>query len=322
MPSYKRLTSEQRYSIEVMIRNHKPQKEIAFALGVSPSTICRELKRNGMSAATYSCRKAQRHAEAMPWHGLRMGRDVLELVEEKLVNEQWSPQQISETFQREGTASISHETIYQHIYRDKRQKGTLHLHLRHKCCSYRKRSSGRERRGRLKDQVSIEERPPEVALRERVGDWELDTVLGKQGGPVLVTMVERKSRYTLIAMSPTKDALQVSAALLKAMLPHRDRVLTQTYDNGKEFAHHALLADLLEAEAYFAHPYHAWERGLNENTNGLIRQYFPKGCDLKKVTQEDVLGVQNKLNSRPRKCLDYRTPHEVYYESIPIALAA
>lgn len=323
MPTYNRLTPEQRYTIEVMIRNKSSQKEIAKVIMVSPSTISRELRRSGMSATSYSNSKAQKHAKVRSHRpGNPISETVIHLVEKKLIEEQWSPQQISETFKHNGIARISHETIYQHIYRDKRRKGTLHIHLRHKCHSYRKRGSQRERRGRLKDQVSIDERPKIVEQRTRIGDWEMDTVIGKPGGPVLVTMVERKSRYALIALSPSKEAVQVGVAILKAMLPHKDKVLTKTYDNGKEFAHHVVLAELLDAKAYFAHPYHSWERGLNENTNGLIRQYFPKKSDFATLTPEEVQAVQDKLNSRPRKCLDYQTPNDIFFAPTPIALAA
>src|SRR5690606_5864225 len=200
--------------------------------------------------------------------------------------------------------------------------GDLHTHLRQPAKSYRRRGSGRERRGRLKDQVMIDERPPVVEERSRIGEWEMDTVSGRPGGPVLVTMVERRSRYTLIGLSASKEALQVGSEILKAMGHHRDKVLTTTYDNGKEFAHHKLIGELLGADAYFAHPYHSWERGLNENTNGLIRQYFPKGMDFTSLTAEVVREVQDKLNSRPRKCIDYLTPNDIFRPPPPIAPAA
>jgi IS30 family transposase len=168
----------------------------------------------------------------------------------------------------------------------------------------------------------IDQRPSVVDERSRLGDWEMDTVIGRPGGSVLVTMVERVSRYTLIALAASKEAIAVGGAILRAMHPHREKVLTMTYDNGKEFAHHVLLADLLDADAYFAHLYHSWERGLNENTNGLIRQYFPKRSCFAELTDEEVALVQNKLNSRPRKCLDYATPNDIFTAPPPIALAA
>lgn len=320
MPRYRRLTREQRYTIESMIRNGRSQKEVAAIIGVSESTVSRELRRDGMDRTCYSCKRAEDHARSLPWHGYRVSIDLLDQVEIRL-REDWSPEQISQTFARSGIGSISHETIYRHIYQDKRRGGRLHQHLRRRYKSYRKRGEGRERRGRLKDQVMIDQRPPVVEERSRIGDWELDTVIGKPGGPVLVTMVERKSRYTLMSLAESKEAVEVGGAILGSMKEFQSKVLTMTYDNGKEFAMHKLLGELLGADAYFAHPYHSWERGLNENTNGLIRQYFPKGSDLGDVTPEHVAAVQEKLNSRPRKCLDYQTPNDIFHALPPIALA-
>jgi len=321
MPTYSRLTREERYTIDAMNRNGSQQKEIAAVIGKHPSTVCRELRRLGMDR-DYCFLDAQRDADRRMNGGKCSDSKLLALAVSKLREEQWSPEQISAWMKREGHGELSHETIYRHVYRDKAAGGDLHLHLRHRCKSYRKRGAERERRGRLKDQVMIDQRPAIVGERSRIGDWEMDTVIGRPGGPVLVTMVERVSRYTLIAISASRDATEVGAAILSAMGEHRGKVLTQTYDNGKEFALHKLLAEILGAEAYFAHPYHSWERGLNENTNGLIRQYFPKGTDFAKVTAGQVKEVEMKLNRRPRKCLDYRTPHDIFNSPPPVALAA
>lgn len=322
MPAYTRLTRQQRYTIEAMNRNRSPQKEIAAAIGVSPSAVSRELRRNGMTRQNYCYVAAQNHAQSHEWKGLRIAPELWKQVEIKLQEEQWSPEQISATFARTSVGQVSHETIYQHIYRDQRTGGTLHQHLRHRCKSYRQRGSGRERRGRIRNQVMIDERPPVVEERSRIGDWEMDTVIGRPGGKVLVTMVERKSRYTLIGLAENKEAQEVTLRLLEALAGHREKVETMTFDNGKEFALHELLADLLDAKAYFAHPYHSWERGLNENTNGLIRQYFPKGSSFDALTIIDVKRVENLLNTRPRKCLAYQTPNDIFNPPPPIALAA
>lgn len=321
MPTYSRLTREQRYTIEAMNRNGSDQKEIAEAIGKHPSTVSRELRRLG-GASSYRFAVADRHAVGLKGGGKRVDAGLLVVAEAKLREEQWSPEQISAWMSKEGYASLSHETIYQHIYRDKALGGDLHTHLRHRCKSYRKRGSERERRGRLKDQVMIDERPDIVEQRTRIGDWEMDTVIGRPGGPVLVTMVERVSRYTLIRLAASKEAVAVGGAILSAMGCVREKVFTKTYDNGKEFALHKLLAGILGADAYFAHPYHSWERGLNENTNGLIRQYFPKGADFSKITAGQVAEVEMKLNRRPRKCLDYHTPNDIFNPPPPIALAA
>ena len=149
----------------------------------------------------------------------------------------------------------------------------------------------------------------------------MDTVIGEVGGDVLVTMVERRSRYTLIQKASAKSASEVGSSILAAMNPIKNQVLTMTFDNGKEFAYHYLLSNILEADSHFAHPYHSWERGLNENTNGLIRQYWPKKQSFKNVTSEQIQAVQDKLNSRLRKCLGFKSPHDIFYESSGVALA-
>ncbi|MDA7652620.1 IS30 family transposase, partial [Akkermansiaceae bacterium] len=179
-----------------------------------------------------------------------------------------------------------------------------------------------ERRARIKNQVMIDQRTLIVEERTRIGNWEMDTVIGRPGGPVLVTMVERRSGFTLIRLVPSKEATVVTATILEATKPYRNKVLSHTYDNGKEFTMHELVTEIMEAQAYFAHPYHSWERGLNENTNGLIRQYFPKKTDFSTITQEHVKEVQDKLNRRPRKCLDFQTPNDIFFPTAPIALAA
>lgn len=321
MPAYNRLTREQRYSIETMNDSGYGPTAIARTIGVHPSTVSRELRRLG-DEVPYCYVAADQQAKDRQGKGPSIDESLLTIVEGKLREEQWSPEQMSGWIRKEGLGSISHETIYQHIYRDQARGGDLHTNLRHRCKSYRKRGTQRERRGHLKDQVMIDQRPAVVDERCRLGDWEMDTVIGRPGGPVLVTMVERVSRYTLIRLAQSKEAIQVSAAICSALCVHRDKVLTQTYDNGKEFALHGLLADVLDSDAYFAHPYHSWERGLNENTNGLIRQYFPKGTNFAEVTPEEVAEVEAKLNCRPRKCLDYQNPNDIFFAPPPVALAA
>ena len=321
MPNYSRLTEAKRYTIEALYRKRTPQIKIAEILNVHPSTISRELRRLGPSRS-YSHRQAHRAHQNLKKRGQISDPQLLSLAAQKLREEQWSPEQISGWLAREGHGTLSHETIYAMVYRDQKSGGDLYQFLRHPVRSYRDRSAGKERRGRLKNQVMIDQRPPVVEKRTRIGDWEMDTVIGRPGGPVFVTMVERRSRFTLIRLAPSKEAAAVTAAILKATKPYRDKVLTHTYDNGKEFAMHELLTEVMEAQAYFAHPYHSWERGLNENTNGLIRQYFPKKTDFSTITQKEVQEVQDKLNRRPRKCLDFQTPNDIFFTTDPIALAA
>jgi IS30 family transposase len=321
MPSYSRLTESQRYTIETLHRKGTLQSKIAEILNVHPSTISRELRRLG-PGRSYSHRQAHRDHQELKKREQTSDPRLLSLAAQKLREEQWSPAQISGWLTREGEGSLSHETIYAMVYRDQKSGGDLHHFLRHPAKSYRKRSAEKERRGRIKNQIMIDQRPPIVEERTRIGDWEMDTVIGRPGGPVLVTMVERRSRFSLIRLVSSKEAVVVTAAILEATKPYRDKVLSHTYDNGKEFAMHELLTEVMEAQAYFAHPYHSWERGLNENTNGLIRQYFPKKSDFSTLTQKDVKEVQDKLNRRPRKCLDFKTPNDIFFASDPIALAA
>ena len=180
--------------------------------------------------------------------------------------------------------------------------------------NHRSRVLVNERRGRIRDLRSIDERPAIVEARTRIGDWEIDTVIGTHCGSasVLVTAVERFSRYTLIAKAANKSAEAVTRALLAALAPHRKKVRTLTYDYGKEFSSHRIIDSILGSRGYFAHPYSSWERGLNENTNGLIRQYFPKKTNFDHVSERRIRTVQDKLNRRPRRCLDRNTPNHIY----------
>jgi IS30 family transposase len=173
------------------------------------------------------------------------------------------------------------------------------------------------RRGQLIGRVSIDDRPSIVDTRSRIGDWEIDTVIGRGHQQALVSLTERKSRYTLLHKVKRKTAQCVSEAIIRLLLPVADQVITLTSDNGKEFADHRNIADTLNAYFYFAHPYASWERGLNENTNGLIRQYFPKSRDFKTITQKEINLVMDKLNHRPRKCLGIKTPSQVFLGILP-----
>jgi IS30 family transposase len=224
-----------------------------------------------------------------------------------------SPQQACGRLAAEGIKAPSVESVYQYVLTDQRNAGNLYTYLRCQKERRKRYASGRERRGRIAGRVCIEQRPAIVDRKTRLGDWEGDTVIGKNHKGVLVTLVERKSRYTLACQADTKEALPVCEAIIEMLRPHKSVCHTITFDNGKEFAQHQRVANCLEAKVYFAHPYCSWERGLNENTNGLLRQYFPKGTDLQQITQSQVQEAVYALNHRPRKCLGYKTPHEVFY---------
>ncbi len=322
MRVYTQLTQEQRYQIHALMKAEHSQAEIAKIVGVDKSTISREVRRNrGLKG--YRPQQAHRLAlyrrqiKAQP----RITPEHWRLIERQL-REDWSPEQISLWLAQERHLSISHEWIYQRILHDKTEGGDLHSHLR--CQKARKKRYGSyDRRGQLRNRVSIEERPAIVERRARLGDWELDTIIGKGHKQAIVSLTERKSRLALIAKVPSKEAEGVKQAVLKLLAPLSNQVHTLTSDNGKEFAQHEAIAEALDADFYFAHPYASWERGLNENTNGLIRQYFPKGCDFATITQKDIRRAMDRLNNRPRKCLGMKTPNQVFFGLNPsVALAS
>jgi IS30 family transposase len=314
MKHYKQLTSEQRYQISGLKKAGLNQSQISDEVGVHKSTISRELRRNKGRRGWHPKQAQELRDERRRKCANAQRLSLPEWTEvERLIRLDMSPEQASCRLALEGEFHISHETIYLHIYEDKRRGGDLWQHLR--CQKPRKKryASGQERRGIIKNRIDIDERPEIVDQKIRIGDWEGDTVIGKNHRGALVTLAERKSRYMLAAQVPGKQASGVTAAVTQLLRPHKDKCHTMTFDNGKEFAEHETIAAELDADVYFAHPYHSWERGLNENSNGLLRQYFPKGMELVKVTQEQVQWAIDRLNHRPRKVLGFRTPFEVFF---------
>jgi IS30 family transposase len=315
MNTHKQLTQEQRYQIAVLKEAGHNNKTIASLIGVSASTISRELKRN---SGKRGYRPKQAHQKALTRRqqatkAIKMTPDVILLINDR-IRFGLSPEQVSGWLKRVHHISISHERIYQHLWQDKRQGGDLYTFLRQANKKRRKKYGSKDRRGQLANRVSIEQRPSIVDEKTRLGDWEIDTVIGKNHQGALVTLVERKSKYTLIKRVDSKHADGVTAATIALLEAHKDHVQTITADNGKEFAGHQTISQALNAQVYFAHPYASWERGLNENTNGLIRQYFPKGSSFETISDQHVEEVMHRLNHRPRKALHYRTPHEVFFE--------
>jgi IS30 family transposase len=320
--NYTQLTQEERYQIYALKKAGHIQAEIARVIGRNPGTISRELRRNrGLRGyrpdQAHNLALMRRQDKIQP----RLSEHIWQQVE-ALIREEWSPQQIVGRVAMEQGVSISHEWIYQYVYADQRSGGDLYRFLR--CQKLRRKRYGSyDRRGCIPNQVSIDDRPAIVDSKRRFGDWEGDTVIGKGHRGALVTLVERKSLYTVIRAVLYKTAEAVRNAVVDGLTPHIDRVHTLTYDNGREFADHEGMASDLEARIYFAHPYASWERGLNENTNGLIRQYFPKDRDLTTVTKCEIENAMDKLNHRPRKSLGYRTPYEVFFNtrtSLTVAL--
>jgi transposase, IS30 family len=313
MRPYHQLTQEQRYQISVLLKMRHSQVEIAGILHVHRSTISREVKRN-RGGRGYRPKQAQRLAQERHSKGrLRISLGTWERVE-RLLKQDWSPEQISARLKKEQKVHLSPEWIYQHVYADHCAGGELYRHLRSQK-KYRKRLGKNDRRGKLPFCTSIEERPKVIEERKRLGDWEIDTVFGTKRAPVLLTLTDRKSRLALLGKLPeyTAQATTEETVRLLAPLPP-EKAHSLTSDHGKEFANHQQIAQALHLKYYFAHPYAAWERGTNENTNGLLRQYFPKKQDFQEVTDEAIQQAMFKLNFRPRKCLAFKTPFEVFFK--------
>ena len=285
--------------------------KISAIVGRHVSTVSREIKRN-TGGRGYRYKQADAKAVERRENASRTPQKLtptLVTIIEKNLLEKWSPDQISGRLKEKNIASISHETIYQHIWRNKRAGGVLYKQLRHNGKKYNKRSSGKAGRGCIPNRVDITERPKIVEQKTRIGDWEGDTVISAVSKAALLTVVDRHSKFTRIKKIGRKTAENVRIAMKEVMnsLP----VYTVTYDNGMEFAAHQGIAADLNAQCYFAAPYHSWERGLNEHTNGLIRQYLPKSMDFKDVTDDEIQVIEDRLNNRPRKILGYKTPMEV-----------
>lgn len=314
--SYTQLTQEQRYQITALLKTEHSQATIATVIGVDKSTISRELRRN-RGKRGYRPKQAHRFAQQRRREAVqkRIPSETWEMIADKICQD-WSPEQISGWLEKNTDISVSHEWIYQYIYMDKRAGGDLHKHLR---CQKkrRKRTGDYDRRGKIPNQVSIEERPEIVENRERIGDWEADTIIGAGKQGAIVTLVERKSRFTLLKQVARRTAAAVEEAILELLRPYQAVTHTITFDNGKEFTNHQTIAHLLQANMFFAHPYSSWERGTNENTNGLIRQYFPKGSDFSSITDDQISFVKERLNDRPRKCLDFQSPVMVFSQTSP-----
>jgi IS30 family transposase len=309
--TYKHLSQAERYQIHALMKAGHDQSQIAKVLDRNKSTISRELSRNTGSrgyrpkqACEISADRAQNSRNAStvaPW------------VKEQanaLLRVQWSPEQIASQL------PISHETVYQHVYADKAQGGMLWKNLR---CQKQKRkryAGGRERRGQIPNRRPLSDRPLHIEARKQVGHWECDTVIGANHKGAVVTMVERKSGYAVIAKVANKTSALVSSAIVDKLKPMAVRVKTLTFDNGKEFAGHAYIDEQLQSTAYFARPFASWERGSNENLNGLLRQYVPKKRAMSTVSDEEIRMIQNRLNNRPRKRLGFKTPAEVFHQSL------
>lgn len=314
---YKHLSYEQRVEIRALQKADLNQGQIAKLIGVDKTTISRELKRN---TGLKGYRPKQAHQRTLTRK--QNARKHIRLTDEIIiyikifVGLDWSPEQISNWLRKNDFPFVSHETIYQFIIDDQKNGGLLYKHLRQGRRKRRKRIRTNDRRGQIPNRVSIDQRPDLINNKERIGDWEIDTIIGNNHKGAIVTAVERKTKFSCMKQVPKKEAALVASALIEMLKPYEPLVLSLTSDNGKEFSFHEKIAKELQLDFYFAHPYSSWERGLNENTNGLIRQYFPKKTSFINLDQDRLMEVQYKLNQRPRKSLDFETPESLFSNSL------
>ena len=307
---YKHLTREQRYTIEALLQTQMSLREI----GVSTGTVSREIRRNCDMRGYHRYRwqlaqkKYERRMKARR-HYLKFTDEMKRTVRRFIIYGQYSPEQVCGRFRLKGEEIVCAETIYRWIWQEKRRgNDEVARSLRHHGRRKRRRDSQYRSRGVTQDRVDISQRPAVVDEKRRFGDFEIDTIIGKNHKGAIMTTNDRCTHLVLIRRLAGKEATQLASTAIEALLPYKDKIYTITADNGKEFARHKEIAKGLDAEFYFARPYHSWERGANENTNRLIRQYIPKGTDFSELTDEMLAEIEWKLNHRPRKSLGYRTP--------------
>ncbi|TAA47261.1 IS30 family transposase [Corallincola spongiicola] len=316
--NYQQLTENERYMLSALRKQGLNNSQIANALGRHRSTISREIARNScwVTDCAYRPSKAQRRTQARRSRSRRNRRltpDDFILVE-MLLGLEWSPEQIVGYLKRHNRPCVSHESICQYIWADKANGGELWKKLRQSTKQRRKRYRSYDSRGRLAAKRNIAERPQDVEDRKTFGHWEIDTVMGKGSKHCIVTLVERKSGYTVIGQLNDRTTYSLNNRAIDIMQRSRREFATITADNGTEFHQYPTIEEATKTTFYFANPHHSWERGTNENTNGLIRQYLPKGTSMASITQADCESIAKRLNNRPRKRLGYKTPEEVFNE--------
>ena len=304
------LTYEQRYTIEVLLKTKKSKSEIAKTLSVDKSIIYRELKRNcDRRSGEYKAVLAQKKYEFRLENKPRKVRATPEIKTRifSLIRDDYSPEQVVGFMKKTNEETVSHETIYQLIWKDKKAKGDLHTHLRRQGRRYRKRGLNKDSRGIIVGRVGIEKRPPEAEERKEFGHLEVDTIIGKDHKGAIITLNDRACGAVWMRKTSSKDAEVVREKLAEMLDEIRPYIKSITGDNGKEFAGHQYITDEY-CNFYFANPYSPWERGSNENLNGLIRQYIPKKSNFDDYSDEDIKAIQDKLNNRPRKRYNYESP--------------
>jgi len=307
------LTIGQRYEIFALLQKKFSQKDIAKSISKDKSVISREIRRNSIEGLYNPLIAQNLYIERLKYkpHKIKFTDDVKQFIDSQIKLD-FSPEQIVGRSSHLKIDCVSHERIYQYIWTDKKQGGDLHTHLRHKGRKYRKRGNKKDKRGIIKNRIGIEERPKIVEEKKRIGDLEIDTVIGQNHKGAILTINDRVSKIVFIKKLKGKNAEELANKTIETLSLHTNWIKTITGDNGKEFACHELISKGLNIDFYFARPYHSWERGANENTNGLIRQYFPKKTSFDKINDDDIQRVQDILNNRPRKSLKFLTPIEFF----------
>ena len=318
--SYKHLTESEKYQIKALYESGMSGAAIGRQLGRCGSTIRREIKRGWLDRyGCYSVKRSQRlKARSRRCSGISRRTLVGETwrLVRRALKARLSPEQIAGRYRLVTGKSLSHTTIYRRLWSDE-DSIAIKYYLRHRGKKYRYGKAGKSL---IPNRVDISNRPSLVEKKERLGDWEADTVWGKNNSGALVTLVDRASKFTLIGKVKRKTADEVSNTIITLLKNYKNKTHTITYDNGSEFARHEEVNHCLLSQSFFATPYHSWERGLNEHTNGLIRQWWPKDTYFTHITQTQCQIIQNYLNNRPRKCLNYLTPHEAFFNTTPVQI--
>jgi IS30 family transposase len=320
MKNYTHMSTYQRIELAALYRNGHGVNDISKQLNLHRSTIYRELKRNSKPRGSYDAYYANNLSEIRKERfskNRKLTSKMILIIKDKLENQQWSPEQINGYCNQNNIPMVSHERIYQYIYQDKENGGNLFKHLRTGEKKYKKRY-GKHKNPKIiiKNKVSIDERPEEINNKQRYGDWEIDTIIGKNNKGAIVTIVERKSNFILIRKLKGKNATQLAKETIRLLMPYKELVHSITSDNGTEFANHEYIAKKLKAKFYFAHPYSSWERGLSEYSNKLIRQYIPKKSDFDDFSTDYLNLVNMKINNRPRKLLNFTSPIKIFISEL------
>lgn len=315
--AYSQLTENERYALAALHASGMSLRQIARVLCRAASTISREYKRNATRYdGKYRAQRAQAYAlrRRRQRRGSRFGLEQYERVN-GLLRRRWSPEQVAETLKSRRRRQMSRSTIYRHLHRDKAEGGDLWRYMRGMTKKWRKRYRSQDWRGVLRGKRLIDDRPKSAHSRSRIGHWEGDTVIGKDGRNCVLTMVERKTGLAEVVKMNARTKEEANRAIGLVLQKHGQRIKTITLDNGTEFHGYEQIEAKYDVKCYFARPYHSWERGSNENYNGLLRQYLPKGCCMKSLTQTRCNEIRKEINDRPRKRYGFKAPSQLYYGS-------